>query len=76
MHEPCMRHLRCDVAISQMQAIIIHIFCPILSELGYAHFKPRFQVTAVMYNSSMIDIFLMDVWIIAKSQEMPRFIES
>lgn len=64
-----------DIALSQICMIIINIFCPVASILGYAYFKPWFHVAIVMYNSCSFNFSLAHIGIIAKAQNMPTSVE-
>lgn len=56
--------------------IIIHILHPVASKLGYPDLEPRLQVAVVMYNCCPLDILLSYVWVVTKSQYVPRFVKS
>lgn len=63
------------VALSQIYLIIIDKFSPVASKLGYAYLKPWFQVAIVVYDSCSFNFLLANIWIVAKSQDMPRSIK-
>lgn len=64
-----------DVALSQIHMIIVYIFCPVVSILGYAYLKPWFHVAIIMHNCCSFNFSLADTGVIAKAQHMPRSIK-
>lgn len=64
-----------DVAFSQIHMIIIDILCPMTSELGNTYLKPWLQVAIVVDNGSAINISLVDIGVVAETQDMPRSVQ-
>lgn len=62
---------RIYVAFPQIQLIEVDEFGPVASVLGYGYLEPWFQVAIVMYDSSSFDVLLADIWVIAKTEDMP-----
>lgn len=63
---------RIDVALPQIQMIVVNEFAPVASVLGYGYLEPWFQVAIVMYDSTSFDVLLADIWVVAKTEDMPR----
>lgn len=63
---------RIDVALPQIQMIVVNEFGPVVSVLGYGYLEPWFQVAIVMYDSTSFDVLLADIWVVAKTEDMPR----
>lgn len=68
-------HLWIYVALSQIHMIIVDILRPTTSKPRNTYLKPWLQVPIVVYNSSPINIFLVDIRIVAKTQDMPRSVQ-
>lgn len=67
--------LRIDVALSQIDVIIVYIFSPIVAVLGDAYLKPWFHVAIVVYDGCPLNLPLVDTWIVTKPKNMPRSIQ-
>lgn len=55
--------------------IIIHIFSPETLVLIHSNVKPRFHVSIVMDDCSLVDFIPTDTWIVPESKDMPGFVQ-
>jgi hypothetical protein len=75
IYDATLNYLWIDIAFSQIDMIIVDILCPVTSKLGNTYLQPWLHVPIVVHNSSTLDIFVVDVGIVAKTQDMPRSVQ-
>ena len=64
-----------NIALLDIRVAVFYVLGPVGLEFGHANLQPWFHVSIVVNDSSRVYFRLLNCWVVAQSEHMPRLLQ-